>query len=379
MPSFAGSRPLATTDSGSDRSHPPFVLTRFLTDLRDESVRNGEVNSALGHLTEALGEADEETRPFLSILMRTQGSRLEPFRDALLCLSAQTDQDFEVLVLVHDANQEAHSAVAQAVEEQQARLRDKIQLVEVRGGSRGTPLNEGLRRAKGRFVAVYDDDDLVFAHWVEEFHRSSAQSEGRLLRAVTAVQSLSPETWPRGHSGFRTSSWPAAEHHSEFDLVEHFRVNQTPFMSFAFPSSIFSRLGLTFDEELDVCEDWDMILRASLLCGVADVPALTAVYRRWATGNSSYLDHSTGVWAESEARVIRKADSRPVLLPPGSIEIIRALLVDQEDYRRILQSRGWKLSQPLMKSLRVAARVRNHLRAMRQRFRRRLASRGGVR
>lgn len=379
MTNFAGYKNETAVDRGFDNSHTPYLLTRFLNDLTGESYRDGAVESALEDLVESFEELEEEPRPFLSILMRTRGARLEPFRDALLCLSAQTDRDFEVLVLVHDASQEAHIAVAKAVAAQQSNFRDSIQVVDVRGGSRGTPLNEGLRLARGRFVAVYDDDDLVFAHWVEEFHRSSVQSGGRLLRAVTAVQSLSPETWPRGHNGFRTSSWPAAEHHAEFNLVEHFRVNQTPFMSFAFPSSIFSRLGLAFDEELDVCEDWDMILRAALLCGVADVPALTAIYRRWATGNSSYLDHSTGVWAKSEARVLRKVDSRPVLFPPGSIEIIRALMVDQEDYRRILQSRGWKLSQPLMRSIRVAARIRDSLRVTRQRVRRRFVPKGAAR
>lgn len=378
MPRFSG--PVqASNDSGRDRADPPFLLGRFLDDLAIEPDRSDEVGVGVGELRMALGEAEEPARPFLSVLLRTQGTRLEPFLDALLCLSAQTDHDFEVLVLVHNASQDAFASVSHAVGQQQQSFAERIRVVEVQGGSRGTPLNEGIRRASGRYIAVYDDDDILFANWVEEFHRSSEQSAGRLLRAVTAVQTLSPETWPRGNDGFRTSSWPAAEHQSAFNLFEHFRVNQTPFMSFAFPSGIFSRLGLAFDEELAVCEDWDLILRASLLCDVADVPALTSIYRRWDTGSSSYLDNSTGVWSRSEARVIEKLNSRPILLPPGSVELIRVLMVDQEDYRRILQSRGWKLSQPLMRSIRVAARVRNALRATRRRIRTRLTGNGSSR
>lgn len=376
MPSFTASVTATLSGSQFDVVDPPYLVGRFLADLASERNLSNEVTAKVGALWEALGKADGVTRPFLSVLLRTQGKRLEPFLDALLCLSAQTDQDFEVILLVHDAATDASAVIADAVKQQQSSFADRIHLVEVQGGSRGTPLNEGLRRARGQFIAVYDDDDLLFANWVEEFHRSSSQSGGRLLRAVTAVQTLSPGTWPRVKEGFHTTNWPAPEHHAEFDLLEHFRVNQTPFMSFAFPSSIFSELGLEFDEQLTVCEDWDMILRSALLCGVQDVPALTAIYRLWTGGRSSYTDHSTAEWGSSESRVLEKINSRPILLPPGSVEILRSLMVDQEDYRRIVHSRGWKLSQPIMKSMLVAGRVRNALRDARQRLRGRPTGKG---
>ncbi len=51
-------------------------------------------------------------------------------------------------------------------------------------GGRTTPLNVGLPQARGDYVAILDDDDFVFAHWVETFQslsgpsRAGAASEG---------------------------------------------------------------------------------------------------------------------------------------------------------------------------------------------------------
>jgi glycosyltransferase involved in cell wall biosynthesis len=357
------------THSERGQDNAPSMIARILTDLAHQPHMDAQSASKLLDLVKEFGSQPDASRPFLSVLLRTQGNRLEPLKDALLCLGAQTDRDFEVLVLVHDADAAARESVRIAVAQQPPEFFDRIAIVKIEGGTRGTPLNEGLQTARGSYIAVYDDDDLVFANWVEEFHLLAADAGGRVLRAITAVQGLAPETWPNGQSGFRTSSWPAADYPKKFDLLEHFRVNQSPFMSLAFPAVVFSRLGLTFDERLAVCEDWDIILRASLFCGVEDVDALTSIYRRWEAGNSSYTDHSSGSWLQSEARVVDKMNSRPIVLPPGSVEQIRQLLVDREAYARILGSRAWRLSRPIRGGVRIAAAGRAVLRRLRRRGR----------
>jgi hypothetical protein len=134
-------------------------------------------------------------------------------------------------------------------------------------------------------------------------------------------------------------------------------VNHSPFMSWAFPRGLFSQLGLTFDEALDVCEDWDMILRSSLLVGVEDVPALTSIYRRWEGAATSYTVHSTDIWRASEKRVIDRLDDSAIILPQGSVSEIRELLAvyehkdDDRDaaaaYRLMINSRSWRWSIPL--------------------------------
>ena len=49
----------------------------------------------------------DDNAPFLSVVMRTQGKRIEMLREAVLCLWAQTCQDFEVLIMGHNLDGEA--------------------------------------------------------------------------------------------------------------------------------------------------------------------------------------------------------------------------------------------------------------------------------
>lgn len=308
--------------------------------------------------------------PFLSVLLRTQGKRIEPLKDALLCLAAQTDDDFEVIVLDHDSEPQAAEAVRRAVEQHPTRFSARVRIIEVSGGSRARPLNVGVEAARGSYIAVFDDDDLVLANWVEAFHTAAREARGRLLRSVAATQKVSAARWPSGQDGFRTSSWPDAEYAKTFSAFDHLRVNHTPFMSLAFPANLFSKLGYRFDEELVVCEDWDMIIRASFICGVKDVSELTSVYRRWQLGSSSYTDHDSAAWRQSEAKVIANVDRRPIIFPPGSVSQSRQLLEDENANIRLvhlLASRAWRYARPIRGALRVAAYARRGAARIRRR------------
>lgn len=332
-----------------------------------------ELRDLLTAVRQKLVEPDDAERPFLSVLLRTQGKRLEPFRDALLCLTAQTDQDFEVIVLEHDAAPEDAAAVRAIIDSQEQSFRDRLRLIEVTGGTRATPLNQGLLASNGHYIAVFDDDDLIFANWVEEFRTGSLVGDGRLLRASVANQVVRPETWPLGEAGFRTGSWPKAEYPVDFDQLQHLLVNYSPFMSWAFPRSLFFLYGVRFDEELLVCEDWDVILRGSLLCGVDDVDALTAIYRRWEGGVSSYTSHSTDAWKASEQRVIDRIDESVIMMPVGAMNAMRRMVLYNtalDNYRFIFNgttlrfplNRLWDLVRP---GLRLAVRVRSKVRRLR--------------
>jgi hypothetical protein len=353
----------------------PPNLIGLLDTLSGEPNVDPEFASSLRSVRDFLSADDPNSRPFLSVLLRTQGTRIEPFKDALLCLQAQTDQDFEVIVLAHDAEPSDAVRVRDATDNVAPALAARMTLLEVSGGTRSRPLNAGLAAARGHYVAVYDDDDLLFANWVEEFHRAAGKSRGRLLRATTANQKVRPETWRGGQSGFRAISWPAAEYPKAFEQLKHLVVNYSPFMTWAFPRSLFFTYGVRFDEELSVCEDWDVILRGSLLCGVDDVPALTSLYRRWEGGESSYTAHSVEKWRESEQRVIDRIDRSVYMMPPGSMRSSREMVVRDlalVRYRSLF--RGDSLRWPLnlvwngaRPAARFARRVRNRLRRLRAR------------
>ena len=342
--------------NAADTATPPSGLTLLDSFLQRDGVSDA-VSDALRTIREAIVDDALGDRPFLTVLLRTQGRRLEPIKDALLCLAAQTDQDFEVVIIDHDSTESGAQGVRRVVESQPASFRTRIRIVEVVGGTRSTPLNAGIKVAAGRYIAVFDDDDLLFADWVERFHEASDTAGTRLLRAQTATQNARPEVWTGGFEGQRSLSWPHSAYARTFDQIQHLRVNHSPFMSWAFPRGLFSQLGLTFDEALDVCEDWDMILRSSLLVGVDDLPALTSIYRRWEGAATSYTVHSTDIWRASEKRVIDRLDDSAIILPQGSVSEIRELLAvyehkdDDRDamaqYRLMLTSRSWRWSIPL--------------------------------
>lgn len=88
--------------------------------------------------------------PFLSVVTRTQGRRLDTLRDALLCLSAQSDQDFEVVVVGHRLDPERILAVERVIEDVHPGMRSRI--LTGAGGPRrkDDTAQRGLRPCPGR-------------------------------------------------------------------------------------------------------------------------------------------------------------------------------------------------------------------------------------
>jgi hypothetical protein len=307
------------------RSRSPLIVA-VLDELAQRPLVDESVKRLAGELRASLaGSPVASDAPFLTVIVRTQGQRLETLRDSLLCLAGQTNQDFDVVLVVHNGAGADVGGVRELVASQMRSFRERIEVVEVTGGSRATPLNRALEHARGRYVAVFDDDDLLFGNWVEAFASGAAAAPGMLVRGLVAVQRTQVEAWGNRSQGYRATSWPEVPYQKDFDPLEHLIVNQSPFMSIAFPRELFTLYGLRFDEDLDVCEDWDVILQGSFLLGVTDVHELTAIYRMWTGTTTSYTKHSQEAWARSEARVVDRLNTWPLIMPPGAVEQLRYL------------------------------------------------------
>ncbi|GAA1240207.1 methyltransferase domain-containing protein [Oryzihumus leptocrescens] len=315
--------------------------------------------------------------PFLSVIMRTQGKRLETMRDALLCLLGQSDQDFELIVLPHKVTYEVQVKVERLVSDLPEALRERCRVLPVDHGGRTRPLNVGVQAAHGDYVAILDDDDLVLGHWVETFRRLAEAKPGRVLRCVAVEQDVAETTWAGDLVAHRTVSAVRKRFPSRFDLFAHLTENFSPPVSLAFPVSVFRDLGLSFDEDLNVLEDWDLLLRSALVCGVADDPQVTSVYRRWAVGEASHTLHSREEWKATEDAIIHRLDRHVHLLPPGSVSAIRrrsqstaligepaspqlidkyerdvaelrqALLTIERELHEVRVSRSWRITRPM--------------------------------
>jgi hypothetical protein len=316
-------------------------------------------------------------RPFLSVLLRTQGKRPGTLQESLLCLAAQSCDDFEVLVLLHNGTDGTASSLSEMVGEFHPSFAQRVRVVEVYGGGRSRPLNEGALVARGRYLAMLDDDDLVFAHWVESFREGAEQRPLHMVRVPIATQQVAerPAAWD-GHQGYEVVGRPRLLYPLQFDHLDHILDNRTPNNGYAVPRSFVVDLGQGWDESLPVLEDWDHLLRAASMCGVVSVPNVTGLVRSWTVGEDSKSAHSAQVWERTRRRIVERNDQRPLVLDLGSFSKIRELggRLDRTDgalhdaYHRIHlmhDSTSWRLTRPIRVASRGARAIRRRLRRRR--------------
>jgi glycosyltransferase involved in cell wall biosynthesis len=252
--------------------------------------------------------------PFVSVIMRTRGDRERLLADAMLCLAAQTDDDFELLVMVHVDSPAALADVHAIVERFAEPFRQRVRVHAVHGGGRARPLNTGLELARGEFIAFLDDDDVVTANWIEAFR--SAATAPSVLRSRCYVRSIEPH--PHPDAPFEIVERPRPWYSAEFSFIEHLYANQTPICSFALPRALVTELSLRFDETLAVLEDWDLLLRAASIAGVIDSGEITSVYNFWHDRAGSRLLHDAPQWADIQLAILDRFDHAPLLLPARS-------------------------------------------------------------
>jgi GT2 family glycosyltransferase/2-polyprenyl-3-methyl-5-hydroxy-6-metoxy-1,4-benzoquinol methylase len=307
---------------------------------------NARLNAFLDHyitLDASASEAREQApSPFLTVVTRTQGQRPATLRDTIMSLAGQSDQDFELLIMVHSPDPELVAGMTAIADEFPPGLRSRIRLIPCSRQGRAAPLNDAVMAARGQYIVALDDDDFVFAHWIETFRGLSRDAPGTILRATCARQDFRMDHAEGGHARARALSWFEMPWPGEFEAVWHLYTNYTPFMSVAFPARLFHENGLRFDENLTTAEDWDLILRASMLCGVASSPEVTAIYRWWVDRGSSRTVHAPHEWEANRARIIAKMNAVPILLPAGAtakiVDVIDSQLALTRE-REVLASR----------------------------------------
>ncbi|MGH9099461.1 MAG: glycosyltransferase [Acidimicrobiales bacterium] len=265
--------------------------------------------------------------PFLSVLVRTQTKREETLQETLLCLAAQRCSDFEVIVLAHDPEPGATARIEAMLAEHHPSFSSRSRVVEVLGGGRCRPLNVGAQTARGHYLATLDDDDLVFAHWVETLRDAATCAPGHVVRVGVATQQIAaaPGRWA-GQDGYDVVGRPRLDYPLVFDHVEHLRDNLTPNNGYAVPRWLVTDLGQLWDETLPVLEDWDHLLRLAAICGVESVAEVAAMLRVWANAENSKTVHAPEVWEETRQRIVARHDAKPLLLDVGYVSKLHVLL-----------------------------------------------------
>ena len=285
-------------------------------------------NSEVSYFVRAYSPVDKpltdikaaEKRPFLSVLTRTQGKRIQELSETILCLTGQTDIDFELLIVGHKLDEYQKTVVKGIIDSQPLWLREKIRLIEVGNGNRATPLNVGFSEAHGQYISILDDDDIVFDNWVEEFHKLADENPGTILHSYAFAQKWMTVNTLSCTDASRAQSSMYNTHCKKFDLIRQLTINNCPTMSLAFPKYPFEDYGIKFDENLDTTEDWDFLMRTCFVCGVSDSETPTSIYRLWTNAESSQTLHNKKEWAENYKKVRSKFEQAPIVFPVGAYQ-----------------------------------------------------------
>ena len=314
------------------------------------------------------GHSEPTVHPFLSIVTRTTGNRPQELKEVLLCLSAQTCQDFEVLIMGHNLKSSVESSLKEVLDNVPFWIRDKIRFIPVHGGNRSTPLNVGFADAFGDYITILDDDDLVFSNWVQTFKNLAQTSAGKILKSVTVRQEFNRVETAYSVPTSAAVSGFLKDYPEKVDFLQLLHHNLCPGLCLAFPVAVFKKFGYRFDEKLNTTEDWDFILRAYTICGMETSADVTNIYRWWRKGNNSATEYQQKEWADNYNRVMTKMDRSYLLMPPESVKRIVFLInyynhhssedfnavsapygnltleEKQEMARSLLRSRSWRLT-----------------------------------
>lgn len=296
------------------------TLMQYLSEIKNNILFDDMYKLYRDNIEQTLREDGE--RPFLTILIRTQGKREEGLREALLCVLAQTFSDYEVILIGHKVEEENKIIIQNILDDQQEEFRKKIRYIELNEGTRTTPLNVGFSLARGKYISVFDDDDILFDNWAEDFYNAARENDGKILHGYAFGQSWEAVK----DSGYRAVNEPLADYCKDFDLLSQLVTNKCPLMTLAFPTYLFQKLGICFNEELNVMEDWEYFMRLSLVCGVADIQKPVAIYRFWSNIENSATLHDQKEWDQIYLNIRDNMGCNGFLFPKQYSEEVTELL-----------------------------------------------------
>jgi len=186
-------------------------------------------------------------------------------REALASLVTQTFRNFETIV-INDGGVDVGASVNSLNPEAPIRYFQS----EARGGQ-STARNLGLQKAKGKYIAFLDDDDLYLPKHLETL--VSVLETTHFEVAYTDAYKTSQNSSDGKYHNINIEI-PFSE---DFNRDRLLVCNYIPMLTLMHKKSLLRKVGV-FDEELDILEDWDLIIRLSMEVSFCHIPKATCKF-----------------------------------------------------------------------------------------------------
>ncbi len=219
-----------------------------------------------------------------------------PFlKEAIDSVIAQTYKKFE-LIVVNDGSTDKTQIV---LDEFQKKLGKKMIVIKQKNQGQVIAKNRGIKRAKGKFIAFLDSDDIwekdKLEYQVKRFEKN--KNLGLCYTEAVLIDERSRVI------GYRSANRNYTGRCFE-KLIEK---NQITASSVMIKRECLNCIGI-FDETLRTCENWDMWLRISLFFEIQYIPRPLTYYRI----HKNHMSSNISKMLEGKIKVLKKYSS---LLP----------------------------------------------------------------
>jgi glycosyltransferase involved in cell wall biosynthesis len=196
--------------------------------------------------------------PIITVIMANYNGSAY-LRDAILSVQKQTLKDIEIIISDDASSDDSVDIVKRlTVDDPRIRL-----LTSERNSGPARARNRGLERARGKWIAIVDSDDLIhparLATLVDSAERDQADIVADGLLQFRVDGELSPRPLLSGR-------W--AKNPFWVDIVDFVMLNRfystgpaLGYLKPLFKASILKRLDVSYNETLKIAEDYDLIFR----------------------------------------------------------------------------------------------------------------------
>jgi len=283
----------------------------------------------------------QKSNPVVSVIVRTC-DRPSLLREALSSLVTQSYHNIQVIVVNAGADS------VQTVVDEFSPYLDIIHHDSAVRLSRSAAANAGLERVTGKYVALLDDDDVLYPNHIEKLV-SFLESTGEQF----AYSDCERGTYTWDGTALKLSGPKEPFLGVDFDPEMLYRDNFIPSMTAMFTRAMQLEVG-EFDESLDILEDWDYWIRLSHRATPQRVPGLTAEYRCLSDHAHDFVHWKNRIYAKYE-------DHHPIETDGDAKRWARVRLDAIQEENKHLRQRLLENEKRVMESTGTTRYARNHL------------------